>query len=491
MSMSRDRTGLTPDKLPDWRQTTTFTPPDAVGAFKEHRQPSGFNWPDWLPRIRAYSQGGKYWCSHGPEDLLDFDRFTQTMYVDCSATGGGNDANSGTTWANRKSSIGNARRAADASNTPTRILLYAKGGEINYARFKSFLDDSTDANSKVPILIEAMEGRLRTGNYDVLAYAKTPGFTNIWETVRTNAFRAFNPAFPDIAQGNLYKEYKWVPAQAGADAAAILAATLALLDATEGGWYIDPATNKNYVHCHGHEAATNDNVRIYLSTGGLNWSCNQDIFIRGLDLEGGVNGNLRAKGGSTNMVVLDDCTLRYAASGNTANGSASVVDAAQILGTGLFAAYNTRFDMASKDGVNLHAEGSVIPSGLLVNCTAFRNGLSPSQSNNGFTAHDGVKAISIGCTWTGNRGTNSGHVSDGTQVWSIGDTAGASPGDLPTGGAINWAGFGVWSGAATMWLDSCHDVGCEIGVYGGSGGGTVYLRHHRGTGKRVGNVLTY
>lgn len=446
-------------------------------------RPTGFDWPAWLPDIKAVKYGNKFDCSHSPEDLIDPTRFTQTLFVDCSI-GGGNDANSGTSWANRKSSIGNAARVASASGIPTRILVYAKGGEINYTRFKSLLDDSTDRNSAVPLMIEAMEGRVRTGNYDVLTWTKTVGYTNVDEAVRTNPYRVTNPAYPDVYHANLYKEYQWV---SGAD----LASSLALVDATEGSWYFDVGTGKNYVHCHGHERASNYNTRIYLSAGGFNWACNQDLMVRGFDLEGGQQGNSKISNGSTNKVIFDDCTFRYAAQSNLNTGGSAVIDAAQVLGVGLFAAYNSRFDMATKDGVNLHAQSAVIPSGLLVNCQAFKNGQTPSQSNNGFTCHDGVKAISIGCSWLGNRGTNSGHVSDGTQVWSVGDTAGSSAGDLPTGGSINYGGFGVWSGAAKMWLDSCRDIGTEIGVYGGSGGAAIYLRNHKGTGKRIGNVLTY
>lgn len=447
-----------------------------------HLAPSGFEWPSWLPKISARSQGDRFECSHSSEDLIDPDRFTQTMFVDARANGGGNDANSGTSWSNRKSSVGNARRAAHASGVATRMLLWADGSNQPYSRFKSFADDSSEAVSSVPLMIEAMDGRVETGNFDILAWSKTAGYTYVHETARNNSFRVTNPQYPDILGARRHKEYVWV---SGAD----LAASLALVDATEGSWYTDGT--KVYTHPHGHESASNFNTRVYLSTPGLGWNCNQDLFLRGIDFEGGVYGNVRIQGGSTNRVVVDDCTFRYACSGNTYGGSASVIDAAQILGVGLFAAFNSQFDMASKDGVNLHAQGAVVPSGLLVNCSATKNGLSPSQSNNGFTCHDGVKAISIGCTWTGNRGTNSGHVSDGTQVWSVGDVAGASAGDIPTGGGINYGGFGVWSGAAKMWLDSCEDVGCEIGVYGGSGGAAIYLRNHRGTGKRAGNISMY
>lgn len=446
-----------------------------------HYMPAGFNWSSTLPKVKAYHIGEYFSCNIRPEDLIDYSIYTQTIFVDKS---GGNDANNGLSWANRKASIGNARRVASASGIPTRILVYTDKGRLVYQRAKSFADDSSTAVSNVPIIIETMDGRCKTGPFDDLTWAKTAGYVNVYDTTRSNALRAFNPQLPDFIGSNVEKEYVYINA-------GNLAASITAVDAQEGSWTVDGATNKVYAHAHGHDVVSDATIRLTLSTPGIEWNCNKDLFLRGFDFYGGVGGNLKAFGGSTNNIVVDDCNFYYAASGNTYNGSSSVIDSAQILGCQLFAAFNSSFKYASKDGINLHAENSVIPSGLIVNCVGQFNGLTPSQSNNGFTTHDGIKSISIGSTYTHNRGTNSGHVSDDTQVWCVGDKAGHSAGDLPTGGGINYGGFGVWSGGAKIWLDSCVDVGVEIGVYGGSGNAQAYIKNHRGTGKRAGNIKDY
>lgn len=450
--------------------------PSASGN-RHHIRPNGFAWPESAPKITARSYGGRVECSHAPEDLIDLSIFVQTYYVDAA---GGNDANSGLSWALRKKTIGNARRAAIASGLPSRILVYAKGGETWYPRNRSFADDNAHVVSTVPMLIEAIEGRVRTGPYDDLVWSKTAGYTNVYQANRTATVRVMNPSVADAAHGGHELEYTWIT---GAD----LAAKLATLDATEGAWATDGGVV--YTHCHGHEPATNRNVRVVIQSLSLSWNCNQDLFVRGFDFYGGTQGNIYIRGGSTNRVVFDDCLFRFAGNTNTYESGTVGPDAAQVLGCGLFAAYNSRFDLAAKDGANFHAEGAVIPAALLVGCKGYRNGLAPSVSNNGFTAHDGVKAISIGCDWTGSRGTNSVHVGAGTQVWSVADQAGSSAGDLPTGGTNTNAGFAVHDGAE-IWLDSCCDVGAQMGVFANNGG-KAYLRNHRGSGQIGGDVLRY
>lgn len=326
-----------------------------------------------------------------------------------------------------------------------------------------------------------MGGRVQAGTFDDLTWALSSGQTYTYEATRSGALRAFNPSI--LTKEGLYAEYKWQ-------------SSIANVEANLGSWYTDGT--KVYVRPHINNGAPDLNTaRVYINDIGQGLRGNFDVLIRGIDMEGGSTGPFNFANGSTNRVVLDDCTLRYSAKSNTYSGGTAVIDGAQILGCGLFAAFHTTCDANGKDGFNLHASGGVIPSGLFVNCRGFGNGLSPATSSNGLTAHDGVKVISIGGDWRGNAGTNSGHVSSGTQVWSVGDIAGASLGDVPLGGTINWAGFATWQsaggdGAGTMWLDSCTDVGCETGIYTDTGNGAaIYIRNHRGTGQRVGNVVAY
>lgn len=157
----------------------------------------------------------------------------------------------------------------------------------------------------------------------------------------------------------------------------------------------------------------------------------------------------------------------------------------------MFAAFNCEASKNGKDGFNIHKNGSVIPSGLFVNCSGYENGLvATSTSNNGITIHDGVKAIDIGGDWRGSVGTNAGHVSDDTQVWHFGSVAGDSAGDTYNGGSIDYGAFGVWSGAAEMWLDSCRSIGSIIGVQA-TAPAKAYIRDFSGTGSLSGDVTEY
>lgn len=447
--------------------TGLIGPDGKINPVSTHTPPPGFDVPDQLSGIYAYRNGDSWGCNITPDSLIDASVITNTYYVDPV---GGSDANSGLTWALRKKSIGNAMRTAAVAAVSSRILLYAGNGP--FWRQMSMSDDSIARTNAQTIVIESICGRAKIGPFDNLTWSAT--LTKSFTAARSNSLRVINTSKLD--NRGLPSEYVW-------------AASSAAVDATAGTWFTDGTSV--WVHPHGDEVATLDNCKVIVGAINFKWQSNANLLIRGVDFIGGNSGCLQILGGSTNKVVVDDCTFGFSALSNTYNGGTTITDNVQVLGCGLFAAFNCKCYAAGKDGFNFHRESDILPNALLVNCVGNHNGLSPSESNNGFTTHDGVTSISIGCDWTANNGTGSGHVSDGTSVWSVGDVAGASAGDAPTGGAITYAGFGVWSGAATMWLDSCRDVGALIGVYAGSGGAAINLRNHRGSGQRAGDLTTY
>jgi len=244
------------------------------------------------------------------------------------------------------------------------------------------------------------------------------------------------------------------------------------------------------VHPFGSEPATEKNTLPVLNARNSEFfASNNDFYIRGFDLIGGSVGCAKFRSGSTNKVIIDSCSAIYSMSGDY--GSESTTDGFVVLDCGLFAAFDSEASYNSKDGFNFHENSGVIPSGLLVNCCGYSNGeLLSGLSCNGVTAHDGVKLIDIGGEWLGSIGTNAGHVSDDTQVWHFGSVAGDSDGDVYNGGSIDYGAFGVWSGAAEMWLDSCRSVGSIVSVKA-SGTANAYVRDMSGTGEYSGNVSEY
>lgn len=441
----------------------------------EHTMPSGFNWPAGLPTVAAYHYGDNFYCNLEPEDIIDPAKFTAVLYVHGA---NGSDSNNGTTWLLAKKSIESAMKAATASGVATRILVYAPAGP--YYRSIGVSADGSTRTGSVPIMLEAINGRVITGPWDNLTYSLASGATKTYQATRSNVLRVFNPTLTDPNGGMLEYVYK-----GGADNTARIAA----VEAAAGSWSLSTDGTTFYVHPYADAVPTNVNTRAILLSEGLGWNGNADLYIRGFDFQGGKEGPLRVFGGSANKVVLVDCSFNYSAASLTQASGTTTTDGARIYGCGMIAFFGCTANFNQKDGFNVTATGGVKPSMLLVNCTGNFNGVSPSTSNNGFTTHASCKTIDIGGRYIGNFGTASGHIADGTQVWNVGTTAGASPGDVPFSGTSQ-AAFGAWLGAAELWLDTCRDYGSPLGIYAADGA-RVYIRGHVGTGAKSGDVTAY
>lgn len=431
----------------------------AISKIKVETIPDGFNWPAGLPEVIAYKNGNSYSCNIRPEDLIDFSVFTNIQYVDINRPDSSGD---GLSWATAEKGIGQAIDNAIASGQPTRI--FVKGGV--YPRAYSVCNNNTPKNINNPITIEAVYGDVIAGTFDDLVYTKTAGQDFVYESARSNVATVI-----DQARNELYTKVD----------------SIADCNDLAGSFYTDNVTL--YVHTFESSPPNINNTLANLHAVGASINGNHNMYFAGLKLYGGSTGALHVQDGSTNYVVTNNSSFKCAYS--TLSGG-TPTDGVQILGCKLFAAFESDASLNSKDGFNLHIQAAVEPSLLTVNCNGFDNGKidNTSASNNGITVHDGLKAIDIGGTWLGSVGANAGHVGDGTQVWHFGSTAGMSTGDILNGGSLNYGGFGVWSGAAEMWLDDCTDYATDKGVTA-TGTANAYIRDHSGTGAKVGNVTEY
>ena len=416
--------------------------------------------------LKAIKSGDNYSCNLTPQDLIDFTLFSNVLYVDSAAA---NNSSDGSTWALAKKAIGAAVDAAIASGLPTRIKV--KAGV--YSRFNSIMNTSPPKVLTAPITIEAVYGRVETGPFEALTWTQNVTYSTVYQVSRSVAQQIYNTQLRD--QNGEYLRYTHV-------------ADLATCAANAGTWYTDNSTV--YVQTHNQAPANDKNARVFLASRSCAWEGNQDIYLSGIDCQGGDTGAGYFANGSTNTIVVNDCTFKYAANGNQ-SGGLSGVNGVTILGCKLFAAFNSEASYNSKDGFNAHDQSGNTPSVLTVNCRGFQNGtmLFTEQSCNGLTVHDGVKCIDIGGKWLGNVGTSSGHVNDNTEYWGFGVTAGNSDGDIIAGGTVNWGAFGVWTGASKMWLEHCKDIGASIGVYAAVTA-NAYIRNHAGSGDLV-NTTEY
>lgn len=419
--------------------------------------------PTELSGLKALKQGENVSCNSTPASLWNTTAITSVIYVDSSRP---SDAGNGLTWATAKQSIEAGILAANALGVATRVVVRAG----IYYRGISIGKDSAPKTLTVPMLIEAAYGRVISGTFDVLTWSKTGGQTNVYQAARSNTQIVTNPLIKD--QNGDYLRY-------------VSVASIAACDALPGSFYTDNVTL--YVHTHDSSPANNNSARSYLNVAGADFKTTHNLLVRGIDFEGGNNAPFTCRDGSTNIVIMDNCTAKYGA----VNVLASIAgkDGVQVLGCKIFAAFDSQASSNGKDGFNVHIQSAVKPFALFVRCKGFNNGIvSNSTSNNGITFHDGCQGIDLGGVWLGSIGANAGHIDNDTVVWHFGSIAGDSDGDIINGGTWDWGGFGIWNSAnGKMILEKCTDSGARIGVYA-NGGAEAILIGHSGTGQRVGNI---
>ena len=421
--------------------------------------------PAELADLAPMMTRGKVDCNIHPTDLIDVSTFTDTVYVNITRT---DDSGSGNQWSSAKKYLSSAITAANAKAGPTRIFVMAGV----YPKFAAFGSANAAVLPNKKISIEAVYGRAICGAFDALTWAKTGGQTNVYEAARSTAQTAYNPLILD--QFGDYAPYTYQT-------------SIANVDANPGSWYTDNTTV--YLHAHDSTPVNNLNSRVYYDNYGAFITTTNDLYIAGFDFEGG-KAPLTITGGTNNKVVTVDCTGKYGAAG--ARSVMTGRDGFQILGCKIWAAWDCQASSNSKDGFNVHKEGSTIPVALTVRCKGYKNGtLVTSLSNNGYTLHDGVIGVDLGGEYYYSYGTSSGHVSDDTLAYHFGTRVGYTVGDtMRSSGTINYGGFGVWDGNGKMYLDSCEDVGCLVGIYA-EAGAEIYIRNHKGTGQRVGDIFSF
>ena len=419
--------------------------------------------PSELTGLTPMIKAGKYDSSVKPTDLIDVSSFTDTVYVNINRT---DDTGSGNQWSTAKKYLSSAITAANAKAGPTRIFVMAGV----YPKFAAFGSANAAVLPNKKISIEAVYGRAICGAFDALTWAKTGGRINVYEAARAAAQTAYNPLIVD--QNGDYIPYTYQT-------------SIANVDANPGSWYTDNVAV--YLHAHDSAPVNNLNSRVYYDNFGAFITTTNDLYIAGFDFEGG-KAPLTVSGGTSNKVVTVDCTGKYGAAG--ARAVMTGRDGFQILGCKIWAAWDCQASSNSKDGFNVHREGTTIPFALTVRCKGYNNGtLVTSLSNNGYTLHDGVAGVDIGGQYYYSYGTSSGHVDDDTLVYHYGARVGYTTGDtMRASGTINYGGFGIWNGNGKMYLESCEDVGCLVGLFT-SALSEIYIKDYSGTGQRTGNVF--
>lgn len=163
--------------------------------------------------------------------------------------------------------------------------------------------------------------------------------------------------------------------------------------------------------------------------------------------------------------------------GTQSNGNGlEIVGGKKVISERCHASHN------AMDGFNYHkGKTGSLPYFIEINCSGNNNGAlkgtGGSRSDNGSTAHDGVKGIRLNGIYGNNDGGTIADVNEGTETWNLGVTAFNS---------LQGSDF-LTSTGAKMWLDHCVSFGTSRSVNAINENDMVFTRNCTFKGTIAGN----
>lgn len=176
---------------------------------------------------------------------------------------------------------------------------------------------------------------------------------------------------------------------------------------TNNSWFIDFDTL--YIN------SESDSVVSLINKDLIRINGDHKIYLQNLELIGGSR-NIRFQT-STGKFILKDIKASYSVQSN-GNGI-------EMIGGNYSISENVEVSQSMMDGFNYHigANGE-LPYFIEINCigrdNGFEKGTSGQKSNNGSTAHDGVKGIRLNGIYTRNDGGNIADVNEHTHTLNLG-----------------------------------------------------------------------
>ena len=382
--------------------------------------PAGFGWDQGRFGFSVTKSGGRFEADLTPRDLVDPAIWSgPAFHVDRLA---GDDSNSGLgaedgDFSAAKESIHAAFVAGNATGAPYRVLVNA--GEFEGSAFTRNGNEEPDQ----PVAIIAWGGRVRyrTGPFTVswsdAAGTYSAGVSSVRRAFRTDI----------LTPEGLYTELTKV-------------ADVTTCAATADSWVLDGST----VHVNVGGAPTAGNIALMRSFHGARFlDHDQDFYIEGFDVEGGITGALHFDAVATRNVVGVDCSFRYSAPSN----AAAPLDAVRLRRTnGLAAFFGCDASYGAKDGWSFHDDGTPGLHVVLQDCTSWYNGIDPATSVNAFTVHDGVHAMVLNGTFGLSREGAEVHTIQDARSWLAGCQVVARD---PDGSSV----AAKCSNASHMWLE--------------------------------------
>lgn len=276
--------------------------------------------------------------------------------------------------------------ASAMSNSDIQTLMLEGG---NYFRPSSgiiFGNISSDLN------IIGYNGKPKILGADNLNFTALDGYNNVKQAQRTAVSRVINLEVLDV-----YGDYTELQKVESIDK----------VEETYHSWYSD-STN---VYINGN---TND-IACLINIDVLNISGDYNIYLENVEIIGGRrNVRLNTSNGS---LVFNNCKLSYSIQSN-GNGI-------EMVGGKYCVSKNTEISQQMMDGFNYHkGTNGELPYFIEIDCVGRDNGIMKgtggSRSDNGSTAHDGIKGIRINGSYIRNDGGNLADVNIGTETLNLG-----------------------------------------------------------------------
>lgn len=415
----------------------------------------------WTPSVNiTWNSGTGAWETDlTPDDVFGASvvSYFGTSVFYCDVTSG-TDGGAATSWGTARRKIQDCIALGNATGGP--YIVYIKAG--TYGRDRGFSLGGTGTLPTQRCAFIAVDGRVVNHTADPITWGAADGtYPNTYKIAKSNVARVVRPDIVD-ADGDLL-QLTYVADQA-------------TCNTTPNSWSQVDANANLCVNLNG-DVASDSTVRAMRKSPGLAVNSGVDVYIEGIDFQGGaegaVAGCLFLGASTTRKFWAEDCTFRYA--GGTINGTQAAHDNVTILNSDGFHVFNAcQSSRAAKDAFNNHnSDGSASSFVLTIDCTGRYNGDLPSTSNNALTGHEYTQHIDLNGDYRYARGglvafiANSAFMGLGTTVKFDRDDAGIGP-----------IGYRVID-TANMWLLDCSAEMTSSGDYStrNSASSHLYIRN--------------
>lgn len=342
----------------------------------------------------------------------------------------------------------NGNNSADGltPQTPFKTYAYAMSrtdvGEVKLKGGTHFRYNAALPAVNKNVNITSYDGVAKLIAANALEWTKTSGYTNVYEASQSSVEKVLDLTQSD---GEAYKEYRKVGA-------------FSSVDSTENTWYT--LNGKVYIHAKS-KPKYDEVVALFPNQNILTTNDITYFYLEGIEVIGG----------QRPVRVVADNVKFFNKRCKFIHGLQINANGLEIVGGVSSISQETYGARNPMDGFNYHigANGH-LPYFIEIDCYGIENGefkgTSGNRSDNGSTAHDGIKGIRLNGFYGNNDGGNIADVNAGTETWNLNCVTFDS-----------YQGYDIIvNGGAKVFLDNVSAIGSATSIISQSIDDEVYIR---------------